>query len=98
MLLANSEILKWIAPAGLAVIGVWIVIINYSVALSYYLRGERQSLVPLLGGVFLSVAVLACPIRAVAAYAWVPLVIDLGCGYLLLSLLYSIIRAKFVKK
>ncbi len=51
---------------------------NVHTILRYYLRGERGSLVPLVGGVFGSLALVAWPMERLWHWFWVPLVVDPG--------------------
>ena len=53
----------------------------------FFLRGhllrEHHSLVPFVGGVLACVGMLLSPIEAVRSFAWVPLLIDPGCSFVL---------------
>ena len=83
--------LAWIASGALALLGSWITILNYSAVVSSYRHGRHHSLIPLLGGVGLAAAMLLIPLPRVAKFAWLPLVIDLGCLYALVGLLYAVV-------
>jgi len=43
-------------------------------------------------------AMLASPIPRVARYAWVPLVIDLGCLVMVVGFLYVVVWKQILKK
>lgn len=83
--------LAWIASGALALLGSWITILNYSAVVSSYRHARHHSLIPLLGGVGLAAAMLLIPLPRVAQFAWLPLVIDLGCLYALVGLLYAVV-------
>ena len=93
-----SELLAWIASGVLALLGIWIIILNYSVVISWYLHRRSHSRIPLLGGLSLMAGMLASPLPTVARYAWVPLVIDLGCLHLLVTFLYVVVWRQVLKR
>ncbi len=78
----------WILTALLAVYGAGFIATNYATAIVWYARHKHGSLVPLMGGVAVGVAMLVCPITGVKPWAWIPLVVDLGCAYLFGGWLY----------
>jgi hypothetical protein len=52
---------------------------NYGIALRFILRGRRGSLVPILGGLLVCVGMLLYPGGLTRPWAWVPLLLDIGC-------------------
>lgn len=93
-----SDALEWIGSCALALLGSWIIILNYSAVVSYYRHGRHHSLIPLLGGVGLAAAILLVPLPRVAWFAWVPLVIDLGSLYTVVGFLYAVVVQRSFRK
>ena len=93
-----AQLFLWMVSAALALFGGWIIIANYATVVLWYTRGKHGSLGPLLGGVSFALAMLICPLSGVRRHAWVPLVIDLGCGLSFLSFLYAVFVDKCFKK
>jgi len=74
-----SDFPRWILSGLFGLLGSWIIILNYSMVISWYRHRRHSSRIPLLGGLCLMAGMLASPLPGVTRYAWVPLVIDLGC-------------------
>jgi hypothetical protein len=83
--------LRWIASASLGILGAWVVTLNYACIAIGIARRGYHSMIPLLGGCALAVALLACPASRAARWAWVPLAADPGCLFAVLLLGYSAI-------
>jgi len=77
--------LLWVMVGILAVMGGYLTIMNYLCLAAAVFHHKHSSMIPLLGGLFLAIALLACPLHSVQAYVWVPFVIDLGCLALLID-------------
>src|SRR5262245_12285583 len=90
----TSEVLAWIVSGFLALIGAWAIFGNYSVVILWYVRRKHGSLAPLMGGVFFGIAMLLCPLPGLRRWAWIPLVVDLGCLYLFGGWLYHFVFKK----
>jgi hypothetical protein len=75
-------IMRWSAVAVLLALGAWCIAINTTIVVRYLSKGRGGSMVPLIGGCFLSLAWLAAPISYSKAWAVLPLLLDPGCGYL----------------
>ena len=88
----------WLVSGVLALFGGWIVITNYWITIRWYRHRRTASHTPLLGGLCLMAAMLASPIPRVARYAWVPLVIDLGCLVMVVGFLYVVVWKRILKK
>src|SRR5437867_12735756 len=84
----TSELLAWIVSGVLAFFGGWAILGNYSVVVLWYLRRKRGSLAPLFGGVAFGLAMVLCPLPGIRLWAWIPLLLDLGCVYLFGGWLY----------
>ncbi|MCJ7729954.1 MAG: hypothetical protein MUO27_08780 [Sedimentisphaerales bacterium] len=92
------EILRWIVTGVFALIGGWIIAANYAVAILWFLRRKRGSLLPIVGGVLFALAMFRFPLLGVRKWAWLPLVLDLGCLFSVLCFLYSVFVLKCLKK
>jgi hypothetical protein len=90
--------MRWVLTGLLGLISLWCTGLNYSCVYLWLARREHHSLGPLVGGVAGMLAMLVCPISAVHRWAWLPLVLDLGCGLLFLNLLYAIFVLKAFSK
>ena len=88
----------WIVSGTLALLGSWIIIVNYACAIQWYVRRKHSSMIPLLGGVLFALAMLHCPMPGVRRLAWLPLIFDPGCLFTLLSFLYAVFVLKCFKK
>ena len=88
----------WALTCLLGLIGLWITGLNYLCVYLWWARREHHSLAPLVGGVAGMVALLVCPVSSVHRWAWLPLILDLGCGFSLLSLLYAIFVLKAFRR
>jgi len=92
------EILRWCVTGILALVGGWIIVANYAIVIRWYLSGRRGSIGPIAGGVLFAVAMLNCPLPSVMKWWWLPLVLDLGCFFSVLSFLYAVFVLKCLKK
>ena len=88
----------WILPSLLGVVGCWIIVLNFSVVFLWYVRREHHSFIPLLGGCLAGLAMLACPLPGVVKLAWIPLIVDFGCLYSVLSFIYAVVVLKCFSK
>jgi len=92
------DLVAWLVSGALALLGSWIIILNYWVVISWYLHRRHSSRIPLLGGLCLMAGMLASPLPGVTRYAWVPLVIDLGCLFTLVDFLYAVVWLQVFKR
>lgn len=86
--------MRWSLVCLFALIGLWITGVNYGCVYLWIVHRKHGSLTPLIGGVSGALALLLCPIPAVQRWAWLPLVLDLGCVYTLASFLYVVFILK----
>jgi len=86
--------MQWIFTCLLAFVGIWVMGLNYSCVYLWVARREHHSLIPLIGGIASGVAMLICPIRDVHGWAWLPILVDLGCAYTLASFVYAVLVLK----
>jgi hypothetical protein len=81
-----SDLLRWAVGVPLALLGVWIVLLNFRIAYVYLARREHHSWVPLVGGFVALVGMGICPLPRVQKMAWVPLAVDVGYCVSILAL------------
>ena len=93
-----SNFPRWIFSGLFALLGSWIIILNYSTVVSWYRHRRHSSRIPLLGGLCLMASMLASPLPGVTRYAWVPLVIDLGCLFTLVEFFYAVVWLQVFKR
>jgi len=93
-----SNFPRWIFSGLFALLGSWIIILNYSTVVSWYRHRRHSSRIPLLGGLCLMAGMLASPLPGVTRYAWVPLVIDLGCLFTLVEFCYAVLWLQVFKR
>jgi hypothetical protein len=74
------SLLRWWVSILFVVIGTWAILANWVGAVWQ----RRGSLIPVVGSLLASMAIVAVPLDAVRPFWWVPLILDLGCVPLLL--------------
>jgi hypothetical protein len=77
--MTEGDYLRWGFAALLACFGLYVALLNVSCIWMWYFRRRHGSMVPLLGGGAIALALLIVPLPEFAAYAWLPLLIDPGC-------------------
>ncbi len=55
----------------------WLYVATFNLLTTFAIR--RGSIAPLIGGIAGGIACLVCPMPGVARWAWLPLLLDLGC-------------------
>jgi hypothetical protein len=85
------DVLRWALSVPLAAVGALFLLGNVAAIVLPLMRRWKGSLVPVLGGPCLAVSMLNCPRAGIARFAWLPLVIDPGCGLLLTGVAVSLI-------
>jgi hypothetical protein len=76
---------RWIAFGVFAVVFLLAAIGNAAIVVRWLIKRKHVSLAPIVGGVSGALAAVVAPVSGVREWFWVPLVIDLGTAYLLVS-------------
>jgi hypothetical protein len=86
---------RWVAAGLLALFGLAAIVGNWSIVV-YYLRPRNHStsMVPIVGGLSVGAAMLIVPIHSLHIWAWVPPVVDIGCGLMVVGALVDAIRRR----
>lgn len=69
------EVIRWVVFSILSFFGGWATLANWIIPF----RKGGGSLIPLLGGLLLTLAFVVAPLDALNSLWWLPLFIDLGC-------------------
>jgi len=85
-------IMGWLTSLTLGVLGAWVTALIYSCIVIWYARRQHHSFTPMIGGLSLALALLACPMTGTRRLAWLPLVADPGCLLVILLLGYVVIK------
>jgi hypothetical protein len=90
-------IMLWIVSVILIGLSLWVVLGNLWIAFGglFKKRKSFESYVPLIGGVVGMVGMLFLPVPGMRRFWWVPLVVDLGCGPMLLAAVIDQIKKRF---
>jgi hypothetical protein len=91
-------ILSAILSVVLGLFGGWVIIGNWWIVIRWYIWRKPNSLVPFVGGIFFALAMISYPEPRVRHWAWVPLIVDLGCSLMIPAFLYSVFVLKCFKK
>ena len=93
------EIIRCAIAFLFGLFGVFVIVMNYVMIADWIIRRRHHSLSPLAGGICVSIGLLVCPVALCRHWVWVPLVVDPGCAYSLLALIYIlIVRRPFSKQ
>jgi hypothetical protein len=68
-------VLMWLLSLVLLLLGAWITIANWVITF----RTKGGSPIPIVGGVFMAIALVMIPLDALHRFWWLPLIVDLGC-------------------
>ncbi|MGB0371398.1 MAG: hypothetical protein ACPGN3_08605 [Opitutales bacterium] len=79
----------WILGILFIAMGLIPTLVNGSTFLRGILEKENGSIIPIFGGVTLSIGLLIIPVEGLKPWAWIPLVLDFGCLPSLVMLLIS---------
>jgi CHASE2 domain-containing sensor protein len=79
-------IFRWLITSTLGILGAWLTALNWSCIVIWYARRRHHSMIPLVGGGSLALALLACPMAGTTRWAWIPLIVDPGCLLMMLLL------------
>jgi hypothetical protein len=86
--------IRWIIGGAAALASIATVLGNFGIIARWVLFRKTGSLVPLLGGVLGSVALLILPVAAPGRLWWDPFLLDPGCSWLGVALLRKILPRK----
>ncbi len=72
---------RWLLTIPLALLFVWAATFNAWVWWRLFIKREKNAptVGPFIGGVSGGLAMLLCPILGTSEFAWIPLVLDVGC-------------------
>jgi hypothetical protein len=87
-------IVLWIIAVVLLTLSLWAVFGNLWIVLAGLLLKKKESLLPFFGGVVGAIGLLLLPLKQTRRFWWVPLVIDLGCGPMLVAVLIDQIKKR----
>jgi hypothetical protein len=87
-------IILWILAVVLLALCSWIVLGNLWIAFAGFFLKKRESILPFVGGIAGAIGFLLLPVSQAKHYWWVPLVIDLGCGPMLVAVLIDQVKKK----
>ena len=87
-------ILLWIISVALIVLALLVIIGNLWIAIGglFKKREKYESFIPFLGGVMGMIGLLLLPVTGARIFFWLPLVVDLGCGPMLVSIIIEQIK------
>ena len=91
-LMQLHTIMRSLTSLTLGVLGAWVTALNYSCIVLWYASRQHHSFIPMIGGLSLALALLACPMKGTMRLAWLPLVADPGCLLVTLLLGYVVIK------
>jgi hypothetical protein len=85
MVLTMRIILFWIISVPLIALSLWIITGNLWITFGglFKKRKSFESLVPFIGGVAGMIGLIFLPVKDVRQFWWLPLLVDLGSGLLL---------------
>jgi len=93
-----GAILGLVVVAAIFLLGVWIIVFNYYVMYLGFVRKQHApSPGPLVGGLFCFL-ILRSPFFHLHYWAWLPLILDPGCVFLLGVFIYTAIASRCFKR
>lgn len=87
-------IILWIIAVVLLALSLWAVLGNLWIAFAGFFLKKRESLLPFVGGIAGTIGLWLLPMSQTRHFWWVPLVIDLGCGPMLVAVLIDQVKKK----
>lgn len=87
-------LIVWFGVSAITFLGGCVVFVNYVTIVRSYMSGQEPSTFPILGGLLVGAGMFICPIEAAQQYCWIVFLIDPGCAFLVLKLLYSALTHK----
>lgn len=79
------DLLRWIIGALFLCIFAVLAGANVLIVIRFFLRHQRTSLIPIIGGLFGAGGLLIIPLDSVRMWWWVPLLLDVGCAPMMLA-------------
>src|SRR5262245_21572106 len=76
----SLKIASWLCTTIFGIAGILFVAANVRIVILWIVRRQSGSLIPLIGGSALAIAMLVCPWPGIGRWAWIPVVVDLGCA------------------
>lgn len=73
------NVLQLVASVLLICFGTFVAVMNWRIAIGWFLWRERSSSVPLFGGLTAAYGISLFPYYEVGNYWWIPLFVDWGC-------------------
>jgi len=94
MNMLRSDITHWILSVPAVVISAGMITANLWITFGglFKKRDEFQSLIPLIGGILGAIGLFILPVSHAWQFSWLPLVLDIGCGPLLVAALIDQIK------
>lgn len=87
-------IILWILGVVSLALCLWSVLGNLWIVFAGVFLNKKESLLPFVGGIAGAIGLLLMPVNHLRRFWWVPLVIDLGCGPMLVAVLIDQVRKK----
>jgi hypothetical protein len=89
-----SMIILWIVSTILVALSFYVIVGNLWITFGGLInkRKKPESLIPWIGGLLGLCGLLVMPLNGASTYLWIPLTADLGCGLLLLVVVFEQIK------
>jgi hypothetical protein len=87
-------IVLWIISGILVALSLYVICGNLWITFGGLIkkREKSESLIPIIGGMLGVFGFLIMPLNGISFYWWIPLIADLGCGMLLIAVVFEQIR------
>jgi hypothetical protein len=82
------DLIAWAFAVVFALLGGWVIALNYAVFYHQFVHRRQRSWIPLIGAFLGFLAMAVCPLPAVKRLAWLPFILDPGCAF---GLLFTIV-------
>lgn len=89
------EYIRWIVGLALLVFCTCVSVCNIALVCRAIFRHWRGTLIPIVGGVCGMIGILIIPCYQLRTYCWIPLLMDVGCGPLIVG---GVISVLFLRK
>jgi uncharacterized membrane protein len=71
--------------------------LNWLLAINWWIHKKRATIIPFIGGIIGSIGLFICPLSGFSKWWWTPLLIDIGCGSMIVGLFYTLIKTNLQK-